>query len=87
MQRPHAEGFPRYCFKAHESSKSLPVITMNETGEHLHIVSPHNPSTVDWTAHAVVLKVAEWCSSLPFGSLLDFPQWCYKTAHFIYRTL
>lgn len=64
MQRLQAEGSPSYCFKAHEFSKSLPLITMNTRLGHLHIVSPHNLLSVGWMTCTEVLKVVEWYSSL-----------------------
>lgn len=63
MQRLHAEGFSHYCFKAHESSKSLSLIKMHTTQGHLHIVSPRNLPSADWAACTVVLKV-NWTAQL-----------------------
>lgn len=75
-------GFLCYCFRAHKSSKSKPLIVMNATRGHLHIVLAHNLPSVDWTAHTVVLKAAECCSSLSYFPS-GFSQLCCKTAYFI----
>lgn len=59
VPRLHTEGFPRNCFKAHNSSESTLLIVMKTKQGHLHIVAHHNLPSVDWTAHSVVLKVVE----------------------------
>lgn len=91
VRRLHAEGFSHYCFKAHESSKSLSLIKMHTTQGHLHIVSPRNLPSVDWAACTVVLKVPElheitigFLPLVPQNSifhLLD-PSSCRPTFHF-----
>lgn len=58
-------GFYCYCFWVHKYFKSMPLIVLNATLGHLHIVSPHNLPSAGWMAHSAVLKVVEQYSSLP----------------------